>query len=226
MNNRPLKYILVISLLLLPFALQAQIGNPRRNWSMGISGGMMLNNVDFTPSIKQVNQKGVTAGITLRYISEKYFSMICGTQVEINFVQRGWKENHQDDPYDYQRKMNYIEIPFLVHLAFGKEKRGAQFFLNAGPQINFLLSEKEEKKGNWDGVTGNQYGYMADKKFDYGITGGAGLELKTSIGNFLLEGRYYYGLSDFFNTTKKDKFDRAGHTNIVIKATYLFDLSK
>lgn len=28
---------------------------------------------------------GINGGLTARYISEKYFSMICGAQVELNF---------------------------------------------------------------------------------------------------------------------------------------------
>jgi hypothetical protein len=66
----------------------------------------------------------------------------------------------------------------------------------------------------------------ADKKFDYGITGGMGVELRTGAGNFLIEGRYYYGLADFYNTTKKDYFSRAANTTIYAKITYLFDLSR
>ena len=65
-----------------------------------------------------------------------------------------------------------------------------------------------------------------ENKFDYGITGGAGLELRTNIGNFLVEGRYYYALSDFYKNTKKDYFARSAHSTIVVKMTYLFDLKK
>jgi hypothetical protein len=226
MNNTIIRYIFFFFLCSFAITSKAQIGKQRNTWSVGVNLGSTLNKVDFIPSIKQNTQQGLTGGVTLRYISEKFFSMICGTQIEVNFAQKGWKENHQDDSYTYERSMNYIEIPFLVHLAFGKEKRGAQFFINAGPQINFLLSEKEKKGGNWENVSAPQYGYFADKKFDYGITGGAGLEIKTDIGNFLLEGRYYYGLSDFYNNTKKDQFDRSGHSTICIKASYLFDISK
>lgn len=35
---------------------------------------------------------GITGGLTARYISEKYFAMICGAQVELNISQRGWDE--------------------------------------------------------------------------------------------------------------------------------------
>ena len=125
--------------------------------------------------------------------------------------------------------MNYVNIPFLAHLAFGKENRGLQFFINAGPQIGFLLSDSHTISGNWEDYTGiivEQHDAPIDNKFDYGITGGAGVELRTKIGHFQVEGRYYYALSDFYSTTKKDYFSRAAHGVISVKVAYLFDLMK
>ena len=109
--------------------LQAQLQEQKHNFSIGISGGVNLGNVDFSPRIKQGYLIGPQAGFTARYISEKYFSMICGIQAEVNYSQRGWKEVIEDNSGDsYQRAMNYVEIPFMAHLAFGKEYgNGARF---------------------------------------------------------------------------------------------------
>jgi len=71
------------------------------------------------------------------------------------------------------------------------------------------------------------YGDKIQNKFDYGIAGGGGIEFRTKkAGSFLLEGRYYFALSDFYSTTKKDYFSRAAHGTITVKLTYLFDLKK
>lgn len=211
----------------------AQIGEQRHNMAVGINGGISMSSVSFNPSVKQKNLMGINGGLTARYISEKYFSMICGAQIEVNFAQRGWDEFYQDYPtISYTRTMNYVEIPFLAHLAFGKD-RGMQFFIHAGPQIAFLLSDSEKISGNWEEVLAKganieteQHGKPIDNKFDYGIAGGAGVELRTKAGNFILEGRYYYALSDFYNSSKKDYFDRSAHGVITAKITYLFDLKK
>ena len=128
----------------------AQIGEQRHNLAVGINGGINLNSVSFTPSVKQKNLMGINGGFTARYISEKYFSMICGAQVEVNFSQHGWDEFYEDYPtLSYTRTMNYVDIPFLAHLAFGKN-RGLQFFVHAGPQIGFLISDSEKISGNWE----------------------------------------------------------------------------
>ena len=157
-----------------------------------------------------------------------------GAQIELNFSQHGWDEYYEDYPtLSYTRTMNYVEIPFLAHLAFGKD-RGLQFFIHAGPQIGFLLGDSEKIDGDWDGtvaesytnITVEQHGKAIDNKFDYGIAGGAGIELRTKAGNFIVEGRYYYALSDFYGSTKKDFFSRSAHGVITAKITYLFDLKK
>lgn len=207
----------------------AQIGEMRQNLAVGFNAGANYNNVSFQPTIKQNGLLGITGGVTARYISEKYFAMICGLQAELNYSQRGWDEKFEEigDDRSYSRKMTYVEIPFLAHLAFGKD-RGAQFFVNLGPQIGFMLSDKEKRSGTWTDaqLTKEQYGKKIENKFDYGIVGGAGIEIKTGAGNFLLEGRYYFGLADFYNSTKKDYFSRSAHTTISARITYLFDLRK
>lgn len=116
----------------------------------------------------------------------------------------------------------------------GKTKgNGARFIINLGPQVGFLLGEKEfySDPSTWDTTnrpqgTDEQYGKFADRKFDYGIVGGGGVEIRTGIGHFLLEARYYFGLSDFYNNSKKDYFSRSAHSYIGGRLTYLFDLKK
>ena len=230
-----LNYIIFSTLLtvicLLP--VHAQIGEQRQNFAIGINGGVNLNSVSFSPSVSQKNLLGMTGGITARYISEIYFNMICGAQIELNYSQHGWDEFYEDYPtLKYTRKMNYVEIPFLAHLAFGKE-RGFQFFIHAGPQIGFFIGDNRTIEGEWKdnnwtnpGITVEQHDKSVDNRFDYGIAGGAGIEFRTKVGCFLAEGRYYYALADFYSSTKKDYFSRSAHGVITAKITYLFELTK
>lgn len=209
----------------------AQLQDQRRNFAVGINGGVTFSSVSFEPSVDEGQLMGPSFGVTARYVSEKYFKMICGIQAEVNYSQRGWKENMEEGfEGSYQRKMNYVEVPLLAHLAFGKDQgNGVRFVVNLGPQIGFMLSEKEESTGNPEQQTNrttSQYGKMAETKFDYGIIGGGGLEIRTGIGHFILEGRYYFGLSDFYHSTKKDPFSRSAHSYIAGKLTYLFDITK
>ena len=224
-------FALLVCACILP--LHAQVGEQRHNFAVGVNGGINLNSVSFSPKVRQNNLMGINGGVTARYISEKYFSMICGIQAEVNYSQRGWKEIIEDGTEDtYHRAMNYLEVPLLAHLAFGKDRgNGVRFVLNLGPQIGFLINEKEYKSAAWHpedrpyGVN-VQYDKAAENKFDYGIIGGGGVEIRTGIGHFVAEARYYFGLSDFFNSTKKDYFSRSAHSYITAKLTYLFDITR
>ncbi len=221
-----MRYIALTILSLIAGVAFAQIEQPRRILEVGVAGGLNMSELDVQPQIRQTSLNGLNSGFFVRYTSEKYFSMICAAQLEVNYSQRGWNEEFDKDvPYSYSRTLNYIEVPFLAHLSWGKEPRGLQFFINLGPQIGVLVSESEEYGGGFDIEQRPEtirpiYGKEAEKRFDYGILGGAGLELKTKIGNFFLEGRYYYGLSDIFGNSKVDDFGRSANKTISVRLGY------
>lgn len=225
----------------------AQIGQYRNEMSIGVNGGYMMSNVGFTPKVNQKMLGGMTGGVTFRYVGEKYFSTICSIQAEVNYAVTGWKEDildQNDMPVinpltgaaeEYSRTISYIQVPVFAHLAWGKEQRGMQFFFQAGPQLGIYLSEKTD--ANYDlsqpntadrsNKTVQQETMPVENKFDYGIAAGLGLEYShPKAGHFQLEGRYYYGLGNIYGDSKKDYFGRSNLGNIVVKLTYLFDLTK
>ena len=222
----------IVAALLVSVAAWAQIEKPRNILEVGVAGGLNMSRMDIQPTVRQKLLNGANGGLTLRYTSEKYFKMICAAQLEVNFAQRGWEEDFDDKSGNsYKRTLNYVEVPFFAHLAFGKEPRGLQFFINLGPQVGFFISEEEEYIGSWS--TGSRpgssqpiYGKMVENKFEYGIAGGLGLEYKTRIGNFIIEGRYYYGLSDIFGNSKTDDYGRSANNTISARLGYSFPLFK
>lgn len=223
---------LFILTLLAALQISAQVGMPRKTLAFGASAGATAGNVSFSPKIRQQMYLGKNLGAMARYTSEKYFFLVCAAQLEVNLTEKGWKEQIEDGTGNqYERRLTYLEIPFFAHLGIGREARGAQFFLNLGPQIGINLSSRETYGGQepWDiskrpnNVT-YQYGKAVDHKFEYGITGGAGVELKTAAGNFILEGRYFFGLSDIFGNTKKDYFGRSANTTIYARVAYMFEI--
>ena len=61
----------------------------------------------------------------------------------------------------------------------------------------------------------------------YGITGGLGMDVSTKNGHhFLVEGRYFYSLSDIYGNSKQDPFGRSANTTIIAKVSYLFDIKR
>ena len=125
-------------------------------------------------------------------------------------------------------------MPFLAHLAWGKEKKGLNFFVNAGPQLGAYISESTksnfdfDKRNTTDRVSSvvAQDTMKVEKKFDYGIAAGLGVEYSIpKVGHFLLEGRYYYGLGNIYGDSKRDYFASSNYQTISIRLTYLFDLA-
>jgi hypothetical protein len=224
---------ITLSALLLPLALAAQVGKYRSALAIGVNGGYILNKASFDPTIKQSYHGGITGGLTLRYTCEKYFAMLCAVQAEVNFAQMGWKENIETSTDTYSRTVNYIQVPLLAHLGFGKEAGGVMGYLVLGPQLGFYLSDSDKRGGEWSAVTLDlrpnhvtaQYDLPIQRTFEYGITGGLGFAVNTRrAGHFMIEGRYFFALSDMFKNGKADAFGRSANGAIVAKASYMFDL--
>ena len=242
------KLYLILSLAMMPFlSVMSQIGEHRNDFTLGVNGGYILSNVSFTPKVTQGYHGGLTGGLSMRYVCEKYFKTIASVYAEVNYSQLGWKEDILDinnqaviNPVtglaeNYSRTINYVQVPILAHLAWGKEYKGVSFFVNLGPQFGFYLSEKTKsnfnvKDCNMDDRVSTvvaQDTMAVENKFDYGIAVGAGMEYTVpKVGHFLIEARYYYGLGNIYGDSKRDYFGSSNFGNIIIKAAYLFDITK
>ncbi len=188
--------------------------------AFGVNSGFSLSSVNFRPTVKQNNLQSANGGLTFRYITEKHFGLL----TEFNFVQRGWKENLSDTTLNYSRTLNYIELPFMTHLYFGKKK--LRYIINLGPKIAYMISDKEIRNFTENNTESPQHGKKIDNRFDYGLCFGTGFDLHTGIGHFMLEGRYHYGLGDIFSNSKKEYFARSANQITQITLTYLIDFRK
>ncbi|MCR4993790.1 MAG: PorT family protein [Bacteroidales bacterium] len=218
----------------LPLAAQAQVGQHRSDFAIGVNGGLSLNKISFQPTIKQNWKMGETFGLSFRYTCEKYFASICAINAEVNYANLGWNELIETCEDTYSRDMHYIQVPIFARMGWGRERRGGQFFLQAGPQFGYCFDEKEyfseewSGDGSWNRPNGviQQYHKAIENRFEYGICGGAGVEWSGRFGHIMLDGRYFFALSDIFKNGKKDDFGRSANSPIQLKLTYLFDIVK
>ena len=198
----------------------AQQDDFQKEWAFGANAGVTLSKVSFYPSIPQEQLSQISGGATIRYISENHF----GIQAELNYSLRGWKEKtdtliHRNE---YSRSLSYLELPVMTHIYFNLGKK-ARLVLNAGPQLGYCIGEKIlEKEVVVSGTAYDYYDQKIQRPLDYGLVGGMGFELRTNVGSFILDGRYYFGLSDIFNNTKADRFQSSSNQIIGIKLSYLF----
>ena len=200
---------------------------------IGIGAGANASRVDFVPSIPQELKFDYHAGISAKYITQKHLGLL----LEANYSRRGWLEEFDEDSdFSYSRTLNYLEIPIMTHVYFGEKTR---FIINLGPQISFLINDKQEmssalaadleaqRETDPNAPIGVQYGPIGDlKRLDYGLVGGVGVELQTGIGAFNIEGRYYFGLGDVFESrrSRNAHFGRSAHRIIEAKLTYFIQI--
>lgn len=242
-----LPFKILIAAISFPLFAHAQIGEHRNTLSIGANAGYNLTSIRFTPKVLQGMKGGTNIGFTARYSVEKYFATIASIQAEVNYSQMGWKEDIRDmnnqpvinsvtkQAEEYERTINYIQIPLFAHLAWGKENKGFNFFLNAGPQFGVYMSEST--KTNFDWASRNvddrsnkvvaQDTMSVENKIDYGIAAGLGVEWATKkLGRFTLEARYYYGLGNIYGDSKRDYFGSSNYGTITIKLGWLVDIMR
>lgn len=221
------KITYIVSLLLATsISLFAQDSAFQPEWAFGVNAGATFSRINFSPKVTQESLQQLQGGVTVRYLSEKNF----GLQAELNLSQRGWQEQKDSIPdHKFTKSLLYFELPVMTHIYFNLGSR-VRLVFNLGPQIGYQLSEniKENNVVLDPGFNEEAFGYpvqyttATQNKFDWGIAAGGGFELRTGIGSFVLEGRYYYGLSDIYKNRKSDYYAVSSNQILNVKLTYFY----
>lgn len=197
--------------------------------AIGGHAGMTLSRMSFSPSVPQGWASGVTMGVQASYSEER----LVGVVGELNFSQHGWEEQFDDNPgLSYKRTLNYIELPVMTHIYFGPSR--CKFFFNLGPQFGYMVSNSISANFDYTdpaaaGIAStrrvNQMKMEVEHKFDYGIAAGFGVEWWAAPRHSVyVEGRFYYGLGNIYNSSKADEFSASRSMSIYVTAGYNFRL--
>ena len=218
-----LRHIFITMLLLiLSIAVSAQPRLRTPEMYVGAHAGAMASTMLFKPNIANIDIMQspliINGGLVFRYAGHK----VCAIQTELNYMQRGWRETITlgQTTMDYTRQLDYIEIPLLMHLYFGKEHfRG---FFNLGPQIGYCIRDVATSLP--EGVTAPHY-LPIDKPFDWGLAGGLGCYYRTRhIGLFQLEARFNLSMGTTYNNRKVDYFSQSNAMNLSLNFAYLWEV--
>ena len=198
--------------------------------AVGGKAGATFSKVNFNPSVQQSMLPGVTAGLMFRYIEEKNFGLIA----ELNMTQRGWKEAYDDADYNFSHRFTYLELPIMTHIFFGNQR--VKGFFNLGPELNVMLVDGITSNFDYQQAASTDYfvtnarhieqmTMKINNRLDYGICGGAGMEINmNSKHSLLLEGRFYYGLTDVFSSHKTDVFSSSNSMTVMVTLGYFYKL--
>ena len=198
--------------------------------AVGGKAGASFSRINFNPSVQQMMLPGMTAGVMFRYVEEKHFGLVA----ELNMTQRGWKENLEESDYNYSHRFTYLELPIMTHIFFGNQR--IKGFFNLGPEINVMLGDGIKSNFAYQDAADMDY-FINDtrrieqmtmkinNRLDYGICGGAGMELNLNAKHsLLLEGRFYYGLTDIFSSHKTDTFSSSNSMTVTVTLGYFYRL--
>jgi hypothetical protein len=211
----------------------SQINSFSREWAFGVNGGVNLSKMRFNSGlyIPQGLYVQPSGGLTVRYISENHFGILG----ELNYSLCGWteKKDTMNNVHlnEYTRSLAYFEIPLMTHLYFNLGKNTRLIF-NAGPQFRYNIGDKVKKISIVDPENEPSYYDENDErskiynKFDYGLKGAMGIEIRTGIGSFILSGSYYFGLADVFNSARSQPFQASSNQIIGVNLTYLTRMRK
>src|SRR5665647_106251 len=215
------RYLLLLLITGWSVATFAQPKDFKTELYIGAKGGMTFSKVRFYPNVISQFEQGNTGGIMFRLISEPHI----GFQVEVNYTQKGWKE----DSIGYARKLNYISIPIMTHINMGS--KAFRVILNLGPEMAYRISEEEKFTSPAEGLTidpayRTYIGKPTDTQLDFLFTAGLGMEYHLKSGGaFSLEGRAYYSLPNLFNPDNYPyKVSQSNGAQVTL--AYLFQFNK
>ena len=181
------KLFLTFALILLCLNLNAQTNStPDQGIKFGIKAGVNFASItgDETDNLSSLTGFHV-GGVVDIPVSEKF-----SVQPELLYSTQG-AEYGNSDGYDGKFKLDYINIPVMAKLFVADG-----FSIQAGPQIGFNVSAKDEYKGVDPGFNGDS-GTDDIKDFvkgtDFAINLGLGYEMQNGL-NF--SARYCLGLSN------------------------------
>ena len=176
-------FIKILSIVFI-FTISYTFAQPR----VGITGGMNLSVLTGTVNMETGFKPGIILGGVVDIPVGKTVSL-----------QPGLVYSSQGSSITYYRtgpgsavtgetniNLNYLNVPVALHLYLGES-----FFLQAGPQLGFLLSAKE--KGEIDNRDVNENIKEDFTGTEFSLLTGLGFRLP---GDVILGGRYNLGLSD------------------------------
>lgn len=181
-----MKRILLILLLTSPLILSAQ------NFHFGVKGGLNLASYKGEDN-GGLYKAGAYAGLFVNY----QFNDILSVQTEMVYSQQGSRDHINGE--SVTTTLDYLIVPLLFQFSL---RNYEQFKFVLGPQVGYLLHSDEDPNIFTD--ESNSLDLLIKKSsvyedFDYGAI--VGMEYEASD-HFLVNARYYLGISEFFNQTE------------------------
>lgn len=181
------RYLIIIVLL----TTTVSIANAQLE--LGVRGGLLTTTRDFKPTRKQTSISSANNyGLVVTFFGQKYL----GVQAEASLTERGCKYLQGDSAYKLTQQA--VEVPIMAQARI--TYHGVSLLLNAGPYVGYVLKQTEELTYNGTTTTTDvKFIKTYDRRFQYGLALGPGLNV--ALGRIALQAevRYYMGYAHLYN---------------------------
>jgi hypothetical protein len=178
---KPLKHLTVF--ILVGFACAMLSSEATAQIRAGIKGGLNVSNL----YVDDVSDENARFGFNLGFYGQVFSSETFALQPELLFSTKGAKDEYGGALVDRTIKFNlsYLDLPVLAVFKLGESAE-----IHVGPYVSYLLGANISHEGDLGSGT-NEIDKDHLKSFDYGLSGGFGL----NFGSVQVGARYNYGLA-------------------------------
>lgn len=156
---------------------------------------------DGLDKLERIEEEPWVSRFTIGVATNLYVNESFSIAPEFNYSKRGYRAEGTtaltNQPFSVEYDYNFFEVPLLARVYVGPKVLRAYF--NLGPTFSYLLGGNETTEGNFLTGSGEREIDVEDnryKRFELGGAAGAGIQLNTGIGSFLIDLRYHTGFSD------------------------------
>ncbi len=142
---------------------------------------------------------GLQGGIFTSYTTHRHISIMA----EANYVSKGGRDARVTGREIVQR-VNYLELPTIVHYYFSEPESYTRYYVFAGPAISFRLRARLREEGEATRVNTSDF-----RGSDLGLMIGGGKTIRLSDKNYInVAIRYNWGFTEIYD------FNMIGINNI------------
>jgi opacity protein-like surface antigen len=184
-----MKYLVKLFVVIITFSMTTELFAQ----NFGIKGGLNFSNIllkddDDTYSNDFKMKPGFHVGATAEFPLTKMISFETGLLLSTKGYKTSEEETYMGETYKYEEKINlfYLDIPLTAKASF--DLGGVKIYGVFGPYLGMGLSGKYKYEETYDGETDSEeedieWGSDEDnddlKRLDFGLTLGAGVEIKS-----------------------------------------------
>lgn len=186
---------------------------------LGGQYSLSWNQMRFSPIVSQTTLPGTRYTLSGRYVEANNL----GIQVELSYDQRGWAEQRDTLPSTYEQRIDYVELGLFSHFTIGKGAVRPLILL--GSFISVPVADSRRLPTDWSVSFPAYYEQPLERRLQYGLAGGLGLQANFGPVLLQLDGRYRYALSNIFRSGEGSAFTFSQSNGLLASATLFIRLN-